>query len=139
MNTISSLLHGYNIYNIFIYLSIYLSIHLSIYPSFCLFVYACWQLLFTSLKRKQLLEALKSFHLYIRIISHQHFYRSIVLQTIYLGRRIRPKEMSLYHKLKFPYPYIFANWWCNPLIFQTLFVWLTEFIVWNIYILIREC
>ena len=27
--------------------------------------------------------------------------------------------MSLCHKLKFSNPYIFANWWCKPLIFQT--------------------
>ena len=33
------------------------------------------------------------------------------------------KELSLCLKLKFSYPYIFATWWCKPLIFQTYNIW----------------
>ena len=33
------------------------------------------------------------------------------------------KEMSFCNKLKFSNSYIFANWWCKPLIFQTYIIW----------------
>ena len=35
-------------------------------------------------------------------------------------------KFSLGHKLKFSHPYIFATWWCKPLIFQTSIIWSTK-------------
>ena len=33
------------------------------------------------------------------------------------------KELSFCHKFLFYNPYIFAVWWCKPLIFQTIIIW----------------
>ena len=33
------------------------------------------------------------------------------------------KELSLCHKFNFCNPYIFATWWCKPLIFKTYIIW----------------
>ena len=41
--------------------------------------------------------------------------------------KIDLKELSLWHKLNFYYPYIFATWWWRPLIFQTYLL----FIFWS--------
>ena len=35
------------------------------------------------------------------------------------------KELSLCHELKFLNSYIFAAWWCKPLIFQSGIIWST--------------
>ena len=39
------------------------------------------------------------------------------------GRLLFRKELSLCPKIKLLNPYIFAAWWCKPLIFQTLIIW----------------
>ena len=42
------------------------------------------------------------------------------LIELFLGIiRRKIKELILCHKLKYYKPYIFATWWCKPLIFQT--------------------
>ena len=42
------------------------------------------------------------------------------LIELFLGIiRRKVKELILCHKLKYYKPYIFATWWCKPLIFQT--------------------
>ena len=49
----------------------------------------------------------------------QYIYTFTRLNTKpYNLRRITRKELSLYHKLWFSNTYIFATWWCKPLIFQ---------------------
>ena len=47
------------------------------------------------------------------------------IKVIYKLKEINffKKKLRLCHKLKFSFPYIFATWWCKPLIFQTYIIW----------------
>ena len=48
-------------------------------------------------------------------------------EWIHLGSNFR-----FCYKLKPSNPYIFATWWCKPLIFQTYLFYIGWFIIWNI-------
>jgi len=38
-------------------------------------------------------------------------------------KNVHEKGIEFCHKLRFSNPYILATWWCKPLIFQTLAIW----------------
>ena len=61
-------------------------------------------------------------HYMIKILTHI-FWRDVETNIILKFLEFyQIMEMSLCHKLKWSKPYMFAAWWCKPLIFQTYII-----------------
>ena len=66
------------------------------------------------------------------LVYHHQRILKLILNLDLLIYFLVSNDKKISQKLKFSNTYIFATWWCNPLIFQTIYQ--TKFIVWNINI-----